>query len=190
MADNIGQCRITKNLAYMRRALDSHGRSQGLARSCVRVDEDFHYMRGKNGANDDYLRMKKQSWPKRSVFNACDTDTLPLNPTLSLSCGNTEVEALKECLFKDPFKSRSRFLNIRDGGKDGYHTTNDDEYFCCECEYVKCDHFNDATHLKESSRLYLSAMCPVCVFKIGKSCNRSDGDCCIKKWKGETNFLT
>ena len=35
MADNIGQCRITKNLAYMRRALDSHGRSQGLARSCV-----------------------------------------------------------------------------------------------------------------------------------------------------------
>ena len=35
MADNIGQCRITKNLAYMRRALDSHGRSQGLARGCV-----------------------------------------------------------------------------------------------------------------------------------------------------------
>ena len=35
MADNIGQCRITMNLVYMRRALDSHGRSQGLARSCV-----------------------------------------------------------------------------------------------------------------------------------------------------------
>ena len=35
IADSIGQCRITKNLACMRRALDSHGRSQGLARSCV-----------------------------------------------------------------------------------------------------------------------------------------------------------
>ena len=120
-------------------------------------------MCGKNRANDDYLRTEKQSWPKRSVLNARDTDTLPLNSTLSLSCENTEVEALKECLFKDPFESRSRFLNIPDGGKDGYHT-NDDEYFCCECEYVKCDHFNDATHLKEPSGQYLSSMCPICVF--------------------------
>ena len=85
-------------------------------------------MLGKNRANDDYLRTEKQSWPKRSVFNAHDTDTLPLNPTLSLSCGNTEVEAQKECLFKDPFESRLRFLNICDGGKDGCHT-NDDNTF-------------------------------------------------------------
>ena len=145
-------------------------------------------MPGKNEANDDYLRTEKQSWPKRSVFNACDTDTLPLNPTWSLSCGNTEVEALKECLFKDPFESRSRFLNICYGGKDGYHM-NDDGYFCCECECVKCNHFNNATHLKKSSRLYLSSMCPICIFKIGKSCNRSDGDCCIKRIEGRDEFF-
>ena len=110
-------------------------------------------MRGRNSANDNYLRMEKQSWPKRCVFNARDTDTLPLNPTLSLSCENAKVETLKECLFKDPFKSRSRFLNIRKGGKDGY-PTNDDEYFCCEGEYIKCDHFDDATYLTESSGLH------------------------------------
>ena len=98
------------------------------------------------------------------------------------------MEVLKECLFKDPFESRSRFLNIRDGGKDGYHM-NDDEYFCCECEYVKCDHINDATHLKESSRLYLSLICPICIFKIGKLCNRSDGDCCIKRMEGRDKFF-
>ena len=39
------------------------------------------------------------------MFNARDPNTLPLNSTLTLPCEDTDVEGLKECLFKDPFES-------------------------------------------------------------------------------------
>ena len=96
-----------------------------LPRSCVRVEEDFHHMSGKNGTNDDRLKIEKQSWPNRSVFNAHDPDTLPLNSTLTLTCEDTDIEELKECLFKDPFESRHKFFAIRRGGRAGYPTNKD-----------------------------------------------------------------
>ena len=96
----------------IREILNNYGKSNKLPRSRVRVDEGFHYMRGKNGANDNRLKMEKQSWPNRSVFNARNPDTLPLNSTLTLTCEDTDAEGLKECLFKDPFESRHKFFAI------------------------------------------------------------------------------
>ena len=56
----------------------------------------LNYIHGKNGANDNRLKMEKQSWPNRSVFNAHNPDTLPLNFTLSLTCEDTDIEGQKE----------------------------------------------------------------------------------------------
>ena len=102
----------------------------------VCVDEDFHYMRGKNGSNDDCLKNGKQSRPLRSIFDARDPMTPKLNCTLSLTCSDQDVEILKKCLFKDPFESRKEFINLREDGRNGFSHPNEDEYFCCECEYL------------------------------------------------------
>ena len=45
---------------------------------------------------------------------------------------------------------------------------------------MKCNHFDEDFSLDASSKHYLSLTCPICVFKIGKSCNRLfSGDCFI-----------
>ena len=46
-ADIISQCRVTRNLAMIREILNNYGKFNKLPRSCVRVNEDFHYMHGK-----------------------------------------------------------------------------------------------------------------------------------------------
>ena len=109
----------------IRKIFNDFGKANKLPRSCVRVDEDFHYMHGKNGANDDRLKMEKQSWPNQSVFNAHDPDILPLNFTLSLTCEDTHIEGLKKCLFKDPFESRHKFFALQRNGRVGYPTDKD-----------------------------------------------------------------
>ena len=97
------------------------------------------------------------------------------------------LKNLKEYLFEDPFLSRSKFFEIRKGGKDSFFT-NYDQYFCCECEYVKCDHFDNATNLSQSSRDYYSDTCPACVFKLSRPCYRTSDACCIKGMKKDLDF--
>ena len=114
--DEIKTCRVTRAISQIRKALNDCGRMNRLPRSAVCVDEDFHYMRGKNGANDDSLRNNLQSWPERSVFEAGDFTTPALNPTLSLMSRTVEIEKLKHCLLMDPFESRSKFMILRENG--------------------------------------------------------------------------
>ena len=167
--DELHECRTVRTIAKIRNVLNDFGRMKRLPRSMVCVDEDFHYMRGKNGSNDDCLKKRKQSWPLRSIFDARDPTTPKLNCTLSLTCSDQDVEILKKCLFKDPFESRKEFIHLRENGRNGFSHLNEDEYFCCECEYIKCTHFDDEKSLGTSSRCYLALTCPICVFKIGKS---------------------
>ena len=79
----VNVCRI---LSYCRTSLDSYARVKDLPHSAVRVDEDFHYMRGKCGANDNIKRTNPIVWPSQSIFLRRNyVDTIPLNNTLSLS---------------------------------------------------------------------------------------------------------
>ena len=186
--DDLKSCRITRHLSLIRHLLDKYGKEKKLPRSAVIVDEDFHYMCRKYGCDDDSLCEREQSWPKSFIFNTKNLYTQPLNVTLSMTCkDDIKAENLKECLFEDPFLSRSKFFEIRKGGKDSFFT-NYDQYFCCKCEYVKCDHFNDATNLSQSSRDYYSDTCPVCVFKLSRPCYRTSDACCIKGMKKDLDF--
>ena len=175
------ECRISRIVARIREILNDFGKLKKFPRSMMCVDKDFHYMRGENGCNDDCLRNEKQSWPLRSIFNARDPTTIELNPTLSLTCNDyDDVEIFKKCLFKDPFESRTEFLSLRERGRKGLFHPNEDDYFCCECEYIKCNHFDDDFSLDASSKRYLLLICLICIFKIVKSCNRLlSGDCSI-----------
>ena len=95
--DKLHECRISRIVARIREILNDFGKLKKLPRSMMCVDEDFHYMRGKNGCNDDCLRNEKQSWPLRSIFNARDPKTPEVNPTLSLMCNDyDDVEILKK----------------------------------------------------------------------------------------------
>ena len=130
--DNLNSCRITRHLSMIRHSLDEYGKEKKLPRSVVRVDEDFHYMCRKYSCNDDSLREREQSWPKRLIFNARNLYTRYLNVTISMMCkDDIKVENLKECLFGDLFLSKSKFFEIRKGGKDSFFTDYD-QYFCCE----------------------------------------------------------
>ena len=114
-------------------------------------------------------------------FDARDPTTPELNPTLSLTCNEyDDIEILKKCLFKDPFESGTEFLSLCERGRKGFCHPNEDNFFCHECEYVKCNHFDEDFSLNALSKRYLSLTCPICVFKIAKSCSRLfSGDCCI-----------
>ena len=58
--------------------LDDFGCKKKLPRSVIHVDEDFHYMGGKQGVNDDdSSREQCQSWPSRSILNGRNPNTLP-----------------------------------------------------------------------------------------------------------------
>ena len=79
----VNVCRV---LSYCRASLDNYARTNGLPRSAVRVDEDFHYMRGKCGANDNVHHTNPMAWPSQSIFLRRDyVNTILLNKTLSLS---------------------------------------------------------------------------------------------------------
>ena len=59
--DAVKSCRITKLLSLLRMMLDDFGYKKKLPDSVVRVDEDFHYMHGKQGGNNDSSRGQRQS---------------------------------------------------------------------------------------------------------------------------------
>ena len=90
--DKLYECGVSRTMAKIRKLLNEYGRKKKLPRSVVCVNEDFHYMRGKKGCNDDNLKFSKQSWPLQSIFEACDPATPTLNSTLSLTCDNQDVE--------------------------------------------------------------------------------------------------
>ena len=121
------------------------------------------------------------------MFEARDFTTPALNPTLSLMSRTVETEKLKQCLLMDPFESRSKFM-MHENGRSAF-MTNEDEYFCCGCEYdAKCTHFNNG-NLTESTLTYLTSTCPICVFKITKSCGKNEDDCCIKRMENRDGFV-
>ena len=79
----ISVCRM---LSVCRSLLDDYGRRCDVPRSVLRVDEDFHYMRGKWGANDHEFKTKDMAWPTNSVFLQRNLlDTRPLKETLTLT---------------------------------------------------------------------------------------------------------
>ena len=59
---------VCNMLSVWRSLLDDYGRRCDVPRSALRVDEDFHYMRGKWGANDHEFKTKDMAWPTNSVF--------------------------------------------------------------------------------------------------------------------------
>ena len=144
-------------------------------------------MRGRNGVKDDSLRNNLQSWPEHSVFETRDFMMPELNPALSFTSRTVQIEKLKQCLFMDPFESRSKFVILRQDGQ----LANEDEHFCCECEYdAKCTPFdNNNGNLTESTLTYLTSICPVCVFKITKSCGKNKDDCCLKRMEKRDGFV-
>ena len=186
--DEIKTCRVTRTISQIKKAVNDYGRMNKLPRSAVCVDEDFHYMRGRNGGNDDSLRNKLQSWPERSVFKARDFTTPELNPTLSLTSRTVEIEKLKQCLFMDLFESQSKFMILHENDRSAF-MTNEDEYFCCGCEYdANCTYFNNG-NLTELNLTYLTSTCPICMFKITKSCGKNEDDCCIKRRENRDGFV-
>ena len=157
--DDFKSCRTTRHLSIIRHLLDTQGEEKKLPGSSVRVDEDFHYMRGKYGCNDGSLSEKGTVLAKQVNIQCKKPRTPSLNATLSMTCkDDIRIENLKECLFEDPFLSRSKFFEFRRNRKDSWFT-NYDQHFCCECEYIRCTHFDDATDLKRSSRNYYAATC-------------------------------
>ena len=96
-----------------RKCLNDWGEKNNEPRNSISVDEDFYYMHGRCGANEDFKEDGKQSWPDRSLFMMRDWTTPSLNPTLSMTrkCAR-KVEVIKSLLFQDPFESRKQFRTM------------------------------------------------------------------------------
>ena len=184
--DVMGCVNVCHVLSYCRASLEDYAiKNDHLPRSAVRVDEDFHYMRGKCGVNDNIQRTNPMAWPGQSVFLRRDyVNTLPLNKTLSLSVVAKKrsdkqsmiraIEALKFLLFKYGFESRIDFFELHKGRNRKVPS-------CCDCSYVECDHYDLTDHdkvLDEETKTYLRSTCPYCLVKVGKRCTADD--CCIR----------
>ena len=186
----VNVCRV---LSYCRASLDNYARTNGLPRSAVRVDEDFHYMRGKCGANDNMNRTNPMAWPSQSIFLCRDyVNTIPLNKTLLLSVVAKKksdkqsmiraIEALKSILFRDGFESRTDFIKSHEGRNRKVSS-------CCDCFYVECTHYDSPDHnkvLDAATRLYLKSTCLYCLVKIGKRCTTNEMNCCILTMRDRT----
>ena len=186
--DFIKGCRITKVLLSLWSLLDGFGNKAKLPRSTIHIDEDFHYMYDKRGANDNAQKCDEQAWPSRSIFNMRNSLMLLLNDTLSqtikedpkyLDCEHEVVEMLKKVLFKDTFTSRKGYLMLRQIGRCNF-AMNKAEWDCCKCEYETCHHYDDVLYISASSHEYYRATCSLCSLWIGSLCNRF-WRCCIAK---------
>ena len=124
--------------------------------SSISVDEDFYYMCGRCGANEDFKEDGKQSWPDRSLFMMRDWTTPLLNPMLSMTCKCArKVEVIKSILFQDPFESRKQFRTMSNNMKNSQlHNVRHSQHLCCGCTYETCTHF-DNCHESEEVREYL-----------------------------------
>ena len=186
--DVMGCVNVCRMLSYCRASLEDYAIKNDLPRSAVRVDEDFHYMRGKCGANNNIQCTNPMAWPGQSVFLRRDyVNTLPLNKTLSLSVVAKKksdkqsmiraVEALKFLLFKDGLESHVDFFELHKGRNRKVPS-------CCDCSYLECDHYDLTDHdkvLDEETKTYLRSTCPYCLVKVGKRCDETTTmTCCIR----------
>ena len=179
--DCFKRARITRFVSVCRERLEDFGRDRDHPRSAVSVDEDFHYMRGKCGANDNKESARYQAWPTNSIFLYRSDSTIPLNDTLSLTmvskskkdtkCVVSAVRGLKRILFRDGFESRTKI-------NEAYATRNDSNDFCCECTYGSCTHHEDVTN--EMTKAYLKLTCAYCAIRIERPCDDTIR-CCIRK---------
>ena len=187
--DPIKECRIIKTLATARKCLNDWGEKNNEPCSLISVDEDFYYMCGRCGANEDFKEDGKQSWPDRSLFMMRDWMTPSLNPTLSMTCKHArKVEVVKSILFQDPFESRKQFRTMSNNMVEKLHNVRHSQHLCCGCTYETCIHF-DNCHESEEVREYLSLTCPLCVLKIKKKCSDiAFIPCCIEKMKNRKLF--
>ena len=48
---------------------------------------------------------------------------------------------------------------------------------------------NDNGNLTELTLTYLTSTCPICAFKISKSCGKNEDDCCIKRMENRDGFV-
>ena len=185
----VNMCRV---LSYCRASLEDYAIKNDIPRSAVRVDEDFHYMRGKCSANDNIQRTNPMAWPGQSIFLCRDyVNTLPLNKTLSLSVVAKKksdkqstiraVEVLKFLLFRDGFESRIDFFELHKGRNRKVPS-------CFDCSYVECDHYDSTDHdkvLDEETKTYLRSTCPYSLVKVGKRC-ADETTCCIRAMRKGT----
>ena len=180
--DCFKRVRITRFLSVCRDLLEDFGSERDHPRSAVSVDEDFHYMRGRCGANDNKDSSRYQAWPTNSVFNyRSEASQVVLNDTLSLTVVAKSkidktpliaaVRCLKRTLFEDGFNYRVKFHEVA-------QRKNSHNDFCCECTYASCQHYEE---IREASTLdYLRLTCAYCTMRIEKTCDRGSA-CCIRK---------
>ena len=183
---------VCRMLNVCRSLLDDYGQRCNVPRSALRVDEDFHYMRGKWGANDHEFKTKDMAWPTNSVFLQRNlSDTRPLNETLTLTFTAKKkvemgplvsaVRGLKSLLFKDGFDSRTEFFKRYEQRNV---IVNPLSTLCCGCTYVECNHYSSSEQdhvLDEKSKKYLRATCAYCALKINKKCTEDGGcTCCLR----------
>ena len=177
--------------------LNQFGQKHKLPRSVICIYEDFHYMHGQCGTNNNTQCNNLQAWPCRSVFNVHDSSSISLNSMLSQTmCSNYKsctlkqdeisvVKDLKAILFKPTYDSRSLFLNLRNEGCQQFPELCNSN--CCECEYQTCSHYDHISYASQTSLQYYHTMCPLCVLKIGSSCNQFWG-CCVVRMKALKKF--
>ena len=95
------------------------------------------------------------------------------------------MELLKITLFKDCRNSRSEFFEIR--CKESHNEPI--MYSCCECRYSECHHYDNMSYIAKESKQYYKDMCPSCVLKVDKPCNRF-WNCCITRMQHQKAFAT
>ena len=182
--DCLKRARITRFLSVCRERLEDFGCDRGHPRSAVSVDEDFHYMRGKCGANDNKETSSYRAWPTNSIFNyRSESSLVPLNDTLSLTvvskstkdtpCLIAAVNGIKRMLFKDGFECCTKIIEAtRDRNSKNNH--------CCECKYADdCAHYEDVTN--QDTKAYLKLTCAHCALYIDRVCGNDGDKCCIRK---------
>ena len=171
-----------------RKCLNDWGEKNNEPRSSISVDEDFHYMCSRCGANEDFKEDDKQSWLDRSLFMMRDLTMPLLNPTLSMTCKCArKVEVIKSIVFQDPFESRKQFRTMSNN-MEKLHNVRHSQHLYWSCTYETCTHF-DNCHESEEVRKCLSLTCPLCVLKIKKKCSDiAFIPCCTEKMKNRKLF--
>ena len=152
--DAAKECRIVRTLAMAMQYLNKWGEQNNIPRSSISIDEDFHYMHGRCGANEDYKDDGKQPWLDRSSFMDRDPSVPVLNQTLSMTCKDVNVEIIKTSLFQDTFKSRQNFKvmynsSVWTGPIEEEECKKQSTHYCCTCCYEICSHFEDNHENKE-----------------------------------------
>ena len=178
------ECKLTNLIANMCRLLDDFGKKRSLPRSSIYVNEDFWYMSGDKGVINNSVNIQDEAtiWQCMSIFHARSPTTLKFNPTLSQT-----VHVLKQVLFRNCRESRLNFFQLCCSGIALCKSDDVTSYPCCECCYKQCNHYDDVFYISPEGRQYYKDMCPMCIFKVERKCNRF-WNCCIQCMKTQKFF--